>query len=74
MPLYCAFCSNHSSAGRVVLILHTSFVAVGAIFDVAVWYYIKDVKIFDEEIELHSVKGNEDAVQEKLITPKGNNS
>ncbi|XP_067632743.1 solute carrier organic anion transporter family member 74D-like isoform X2 [Eurosta solidaginis] len=39
------------------------FVAVGALFDVGVWYYVKDLKIFDEEVkevELQIVKHEED--------------
>lgn len=29
-----------------------AFVTVGGIFDFGVWYYVKDLKIFDEEVEL----------------------
>ncbi|XP_046422578.1 solute carrier organic anion transporter family member 74D isoform X1 [Neodiprion pinetum] len=32
-----------------------SFVTIGTIFDVGVWYFVKDVKIFDEEIELEDI-------------------
>ncbi|XP_014214471.1 solute carrier organic anion transporter family member 2A1-like [Copidosoma floridanum] len=32
-----------------------SFVTVGTVFDVGVWYYVKDVKIFDEEVELENI-------------------
>lgn len=32
-----------------------SFVTVGTLFDVGVWYFVKDVKIFDEEIELKDI-------------------
>nr|CAD7461924.1 unnamed protein product [Timema tahoe] len=48
-----------------------SFIAVGALVDVTVWYYVKDVKIFDEEVELEEVNEVEamvDATQEKLLT------
>lgn len=31
------------------------FVTIGTFFDVGVWYYVKDVKIFDEEIELEDI-------------------
>lgn len=31
------------------------FVTIGTIFDVGVWYFVKDVKIFDEEIELEDI-------------------
>ena len=41
----------------VILILHLrlGFVTIGVLFDVGVWYYVKDVKIFDEEIELEQI-------------------
>ncbi|KAJ8984527.1 hypothetical protein NQ317_010998 [Molorchus minor] len=29
-----------------------TFVLIGTLFDAGVWYYVKDLKIFDEEIEL----------------------
>ncbi|XP_035719579.1 solute carrier organic anion transporter family member 74D-like [Vespa mandarinia] len=32
-----------------------SFVIIGTLFDIGVWYYVKDVKIFDEEIELEDI-------------------
>ncbi|XP_043494572.1 solute carrier organic anion transporter family member 74D-like [Polistes fuscatus] len=32
-----------------------SFVIMEPLFDVGVWYYVKDVKIFDEEIELEDI-------------------
>ncbi|XP_015609202.1 solute carrier organic anion transporter family member 2A1 [Cephus cinctus] len=32
-----------------------SFVTVGTLFDVGVWYYVKDVKIFDEDVELEDI-------------------
>jgi len=31
------------------------FVTIGTLFDVGVWYFVKDVKIFDEEIELEDI-------------------
>lgn len=31
------------------------FVALGTVFDIGVWYYVKDVKIFDEEVELENI-------------------
>ena len=31
------------------------FVTIGTVFDVGVWYFVKDVKIFDEEIELEDI-------------------
>ncbi|XP_063233126.1 solute carrier organic anion transporter family member 74D-like [Bacillus rossius redtenbacheri] len=48
-----------------------AFIAVGAIFDISVWYYVKDVKIFDEEIELKDIVEGEENVEEQLITEKG---
>lgn len=27
------------------------FVAIGALFDWGVWYYVKDLQIFDEEVK-----------------------
>ncbi|KOX72491.1 Solute carrier organic anion transporter family member 5A1 [Melipona quadrifasciata] len=32
-----------------------TFVTIGTLFDVGVWYFVKDVKIFDEEIELKDI-------------------
>ncbi|XP_076662082.1 organic anion transporting polypeptide 58Dc isoform X1 [Halictus rubicundus] len=32
-----------------------SFVTIGTLFDIGVWYFVKDVKIFDEEIELKDI-------------------
>lgn len=46
----------------------STFVTLGSIFDVGVWYYVKDLKIFDEEIkdvELKVVQHEEDATAEK---------
>lgn len=31
------------------------FVTIGTLFDVGVWYFVKGVKIFDEEIELEDI-------------------
>lgn len=28
---------------------------MGTLFDVGVWYYVKNVKIFDEEVELEDI-------------------
>ncbi|KAJ8878589.1 hypothetical protein PR048_019170 [Dryococelus australis] len=47
------------------------FIAVGAIFDVSVWYFVKNVKIFDEEVELKDVVEGEEGPDEQLITEKG---
>jgi hypothetical protein len=33
----------------------SGFVTIGTLFDVGVWYFVKDVKIFDEEIELQDI-------------------
>ncbi|XP_023288345.1 solute carrier organic anion transporter family member 2A1-like [Orussus abietinus] len=32
-----------------------SFVTIGTLCDIGVWYYVKNVKIFDEEIELNDI-------------------
>lgn len=32
------------------------FVALGTLVDVAVWYYVKDVKIFDDDDDLNETK------------------
>lgn len=41
------------------------FVAVGTLFDVGVWYYVKDLKIFDEEVKQEEIKAVEK--EEELI-------
>lgn len=44
------------------------FIAIGAIFDLGVWYYAKDLKIFDEdvkEVEMKIVQHEEEANNEK---------
>ncbi|XP_074101813.1 organic anion transporting polypeptide 58Dc [Cotesia typhae] len=33
-----------------------TFVTIGTFFDIGVWYFVKDVKIFDDDIELNDVK------------------
>jgi hypothetical protein len=43
--------------------LSTAFVAIGTVFDAAVWYYSKNLKIFDEEVELKEVENT----QEKMV-------
>lgn len=32
------------------------FIAIGALFDLGVWYYVKDLKIFDEEVKEFEMK------------------
>ena len=32
------------------------FVCVGVLFDGGVWYYVKDLKIFDEEVKDNEIK------------------
>lgn len=39
----------------VTNIFFSAFVTIGTLFDVGVWYFVKDVKIFDEEIELKDI-------------------
>lgn len=44
------------------------FITLGAIFDFGVWYYVKDLKIFDEEInevEMKIVQREEEVTSEK---------
>lgn len=44
------------------------FVIVGTLFDVIVWYYVKDLKIFDEKVqerELVEVEKEEEMIAEK---------
>lgn len=38
-----------------VSLLFVGFVTIGTVFDVGVWYFVKDLKIFDEEIELKDI-------------------
>jgi hypothetical protein len=45
------------------MLLSTGFVAIGTAFDVAVWYYAKNLKIFDEEVELKEME----LTQEKTV-------
>lgn len=47
------------------------FVSVGVIFDAGVWYYVKDLKIFDEEIkpkELEMADKEDEAQMEKPMS------
>lgn len=50
-----------------------AFIAVGALFDVGVWYHVKDLKIYDDEIketELKELKVKEDTnTAEKQTAP-----
>ncbi|KAH8291203.1 hypothetical protein KR054_009739 [Drosophila jambulina] len=44
------------------------FIGIGAVFDLAVWYYAKDLKVFDEdvkEVEMQIVQHEEEASNEK---------
>lgn len=41
-----------------------SFVSIGTVFDTAVWYFSKNITIFDEEVELKDVE----ETREKIIT------
>lgn len=46
----------------------SGFVAIGTLLDVAVWYYVKDLKIFDEKVkeeELQDVEKEEEMMTEK---------
>lgn len=35
-----------------------AFVAIGTVFDAGVWYFVKDMKIFDEDIKLEDMDNN----------------
>lgn len=39
------------------------FVTLGMILDVGVWYFVKDVKIFDNDIDMKNI--NDDPIKEK---------
>lgn len=44
------------------------FVSVGVLFDCGVWYYVKDLKIFDDEVktkEIELVDKEDEAQMEK---------
>lgn len=32
------------------------FVTLGVLFDAGVWYYVKDLKIFDEEVKMKELE------------------
>jgi solute carrier organic anion transporter family, member 5A len=42
-----------------------AFVTCGVIFDAGVWYYVKDLKIFDEEVKQkeYELADKEDEIQ-----------
>lgn len=45
------------------------FVTIGALFDVGVWYYVKDLKIFDEEVkdlEMEIVQHEEEEMKTEI--------
>lgn len=45
------------------------FVTIGAIFDCGVWYYVKDLKIFDEEVkdvEMEIVQHEEEEMKTEI--------
>lgn len=47
------------------------FVTVGVIFDAGVWYYVKDLKIFDEEVkpkEIEMADKEDEAQMEKPMS------
>lgn len=44
------------------------FVTVGVIFDAAVWYCVKDLKIFDEEIKNREIEMTE--MEEEIQSDK----
>ncbi|XP_005176681.1 solute carrier organic anion transporter family member 74D [Musca domestica] len=45
------------------------FIAIGAIFDCGVWYYVKDLKIFDDEVkddEMEMVQKEEESMKTEI--------
>jgi hypothetical protein len=47
------------------------FVTVGVLFDAGVWYYVKDLKIFDDEIkqkEIEMADKEDEAQMEKPLS------
>lgn len=44
------------------------FVVVGTLFDVVVWYYVKDLKIFDDKVQENEL--DEVGKEEELIVEK----
>jgi len=47
------------------------FVTVGVLFDAGVWYYVKDLKIFDDDIkpkELEMADKEDEAQMEKPLS------
>lgn len=57
------FKQEHITVCTKIMLLFTGFVAIGTVFDIAVWYYAKNLKIFDEEVELKEVE----QTQEKIV-------
>ena len=50
--LWDAYFSSHIFYNIKVGYIITGFVTIGTLFDVGVWYFVKNVKIFDEEVEM----------------------
>lgn len=38
-----------------MLFSFSGFVTIGTLFDAGVWYFVKDLKIFDEEVDVKVV-------------------
>lgn len=52
-------------------LIAAAFVSVGVFFDAGVWYYVKDLKIFDEEVktkELELADKEDEAQMEKPMS------
>ncbi|XP_049762909.1 solute carrier organic anion transporter family member 74D [Schistocerca cancellata] len=54
---------NGESLRYMLNLTSAAFVTVGTIFDAGVWYFVKDLKIFDEEVKPKEVED----VQEKIV-------
>lgn len=37
-------------------LIAAAFVAVGVFFDMGVWYYVKDLKIFDDDVKTKEIE------------------
>lgn len=42
------------------MLFFVGFLTVGTMFDVGVWYLVKGLKVFDEEIELEDIAKNQE--------------
>ncbi|KAK9505167.1 hypothetical protein O3M35_009278 [Rhynocoris fuscipes] len=64
---------NGESLRYILNFIAASLVSIGTMFDLGVWYYVKDLKIFDEEVELEGVN-NKNSKSATNITNSNSNS